>query len=57
VFIREAAENTGQMRFSKKINYDNMKKMLILQPARLSKSLQSYLKPILEYQYDSSIGI
>lgn len=29
----------------RKINYDNIKKILILQPARLSKSLQSYQKP------------
>ena len=27
-----------------------MKKVLILQPARLSKSLQSYLKPILGHR-------
>ena len=29
----------------RKINYDNIKNILILQPARLSKSLQSYQKP------------
>ena len=29
-----------------KINYDNIKKILILQPAQLSNSLQSYLKTV-----------
>ena len=45
-YTKTKATVTGRCR---KINYDNIKKILILQSARLSESLQSYQKPILEY--------
>jgi len=56
--LRENRQNKGELKegpdpgyFKKmsrfwKINYDNIKKILILQPAQLSNSLQSYLKTV-----------